>query len=31
MLGVIEAVRPKLIEDGMFLVGLDIVGAKPRR
>ena len=28
MLGLIEAVRPKLIEDGMFLVGLDIVGAK---
>ena len=28
MLDVIEAVRPKLIEDGMFLVGLDIVGAK---
>jgi glutathione synthase len=28
MLSVVEAVRPKLIEDGMFLVGLDIVGAK---
>jgi Prokaryotic glutathione synthetase, ATP-grasp domain len=28
MLGRIEAVRPKLIEDGMSLVGLDIVGAK---
>lgn len=28
MLGVIEAVRPKLIEDGMFLVGLDLVGGK---
>ncbi|MGH9134689.1 MAG: glutathione synthetase [Ilumatobacteraceae bacterium] len=28
MLGLIEAVRPKLIADGMFLVGLDIVGAK---
>ena len=28
MLSLIEAVRPKLIEDGMFLVGLDIVGAK---
>ncbi|MDO9415937.1 glutathione synthetase [Pararhizobium sp.] len=28
MLMVAEMVRPKLIEDGMFLVGLDIVGAK---
>jgi glutathione synthase len=28
MLGVCEAVRPKLIADGMFLVGLDIVGDK---
>ncbi|WP_430441049.1 glutathione synthetase [Shinella sp.] len=28
MLGIIDAVRPKLIEDGMFLVGLDIVGEK---
>lgn len=28
MLAVVEAVRPKLIEDGMFLVGLDIVGDK---
>lgn len=28
MLEVAEAVRPKLIEDGMFLVGLDIVGDK---
>jgi glutathione synthase len=26
MLGVAEAVRPKLLADGMFLVGLDIVG-----
>ena len=30
MLEVAEAVRPKLIEDGMFLVGLDIVGLAPR-
>ncbi|MEP7453991.1 glutathione synthetase [Phyllobacterium sp. SB3] len=28
MLEVAEMVRPKLIEDGMFLVGLDIVGDK---
>lgn len=28
MLQVAEIVRPKLIEDGMFLVGLDIVGDK---
>lgn len=28
MLGLVEAVRPTLIEDGMFLVGLDIVGDK---
>jgi glutathione synthase len=28
MLDVAEAVRPKLVEDGMFLVGLDIVGDK---
>jgi glutathione synthase len=28
MLRVAEAVRPKLISDGMFLVGLDIVGDK---
>ncbi|WP_337181056.1 glutathione synthetase [Shinella sp.] len=28
MLAVVEAVRPKLVEDGMFLVGLDIVGDK---
>lgn len=28
MLAVAEAVRPKLIADGMFLVGLDIVGDK---
>jgi glutathione synthase len=28
MLGIAEAVRPKLIQDGMFLVGLDIVGDK---
>ena len=28
MLEVAEAVRPKLIADGMFLVGLDIVGDK---
>ena len=26
MLHVAEAVRPKLLADGMFLVGLDIVG-----
>ena len=28
MLQLVEAVRPKLISDGMFLVGLDIVGDK---
>lgn len=28
MLELAEIVRPKLIEDGMFLVGLDIVGSK---
>jgi glutathione synthase len=28
MLGLAELVRPKLIEDGMFLVGLDIIGNK---
>jgi glutathione synthase len=28
MLGVAEMVRPKLVEDGMFLVGLDIAGEK---
>ena len=28
MLELAEAVRPKLIADGMFLVGLDIVGDK---
>jgi glutathione synthase len=28
MLQLVEAVRPKLIADGMFLVGLDIVGDK---
>ena len=28
MLEVAEAVRPKLVADGMFLVGLDIVGDK---
>lgn len=28
MLRVAEAVRPKLVADGMFLVGLDMVGAK---
>ncbi|MFC3075093.1 glutathione synthetase [Shinella pollutisoli] len=28
MLSIVEAVRPKLVEDGMFLVGLDIVGEK---
>lgn len=28
MLGLVEAVRPKLQADGMFLVGLDIVGDK---
>lgn len=28
MLRIAEAVRPKLIQDGMFLVGLDIVGDK---
>ena len=29
MPGIAEMVRPKLIGDGMFLVGLDIVGDKP--
>lgn len=28
MLDVVDAVRPKLVADGMFLVGLDIVGDK---
>lgn len=28
MLAVVDLVRPKLLEDGMFLVGLDIVGDK---
>ena len=28
MLELVDAVRPKLIADGMFLVGLDIVGDK---
>jgi glutathione synthase len=28
MRDLVEAVRPKLIADGMFLVGLDIVGDK---
>jgi glutathione synthase len=28
MLEVAEAVRPRLIDDGLFLVGLDIVGSK---
>jgi glutathione synthase len=28
MLSIAEAVRPKLVRDGMFLVGLDIVGDK---
>ncbi len=28
MLGLAEMVRPRLVEDGMFLVGLDIVGDK---
>ena len=28
MLELVEAVRPKLLADGMFLVGLDIVGDK---
>ncbi len=28
MLELVEVVRPKLIKDGMFLVGLDIVGDK---
>lgn len=28
MLDMVEAVRPKLVADGMFLVGLDIVGDK---
>ncbi len=28
MLCLVETVRPKLVKDGMFLVGLDIVGDK---
>jgi glutathione synthase len=28
MLGIVDSVRPKLVADGMFLVGLDIVGDK---
>jgi glutathione synthase len=28
MLQIVEVISPKLIEDGMFLVGLDIVGTK---
>jgi glutathione synthase len=28
MLEIAEIVRPKLVQDGMFLVGLDIVGSK---
>jgi glutathione synthase len=28
ILGIVETVRPKLVKDGMFLVGLDIVGDK---
>ena len=28
MLSLVDAVRPKLVADGMFLVGLDIVGEK---
>ena len=28
MLAMVEVVRPKLVADGMFLVGLDIVGDK---
>ena len=28
MLRLVEIVRPKLVADGMFLVGLDIVGDK---
>ncbi|MBX9696352.1 MAG: glutathione synthase [Cyanobacteria bacterium] len=28
MLSLLEIVRPKLVQDGMFFVGLDIVGAK---
>ncbi|WP_461103921.1 glutathione synthetase [Tessaracoccus terricola] len=28
MLGLVDVVRPKLVADGMFLVGLDIVGDK---
>jgi glutathione synthase len=28
MLDLVELVRPKLIQDGMFMVGLDIVGSK---
>ena len=28
MLALVEMVKPKLVQDGMFLVGLDIVGAK---
>jgi glutathione synthase len=27
-LRIVEIVRPKLVEDGMFLVGLDVVGDK---
>ncbi len=28
MLSLVDLVRPKLVADGMFLVGLDIVGDK---
>jgi glutathione synthase len=28
MLEVVELTRPKLVADGMFLVGLDVVGSK---
>lgn len=28
MIEIVETVRPKLVKDGMFLVGLDIVGNK---
>lgn len=28
MLQLVDLVRPKLVEDGLFLVGLDIVGDK---
>jgi len=28
MLRIAEIVRPKLVQDGMFLIGLDIVGDK---